>query len=448
MPLLFLKGKRYLFFAFGLLLLLAGAVGAAENTPAPPPPPAALPAAYEGAVRTASGEPVSGGLVRAFVAEEPCGEAPFAGGRYGDPENPDIPKLLVYSALGGDLSGKPVVFKVVTENKIYTAWTDPSEVLWQSGDIKTVDLITDPASGVEAPAAGAPAAPVYPVAAPASGGYTGSVTVTLTAFTPGSLIYYTTDGSDPKDGPGRKEYTAPLTFDRGTTLKAVAEKNGARSEVSTYTYAVSPDATSMPETAPGGSPDAQPVLSDISGHWAESSVVQLVYLGVVKGYEDNTFRPENEISRLEAVAVLARALKTAGEAEDGLAAFSDAAAVPAWGRRILAAAVKEGLIKGYPLDGGKMALNPDGPVSRAEMAALSGRLIVKLQGPRQAPRQAPRVDFADRDLIPEWAADEIALTVAAGIVKGYPDNTFGPDKNVTRAECAVMAGRLLAAGGP
>ena len=44
------------------------------------------------------------------------------------------------------------------------------------------------------------------------------------------------------------------------------------------------------------------------------------------------------------------------------------------------------------------------------------------------------LEFADKELIGEWARDSILIAVKSGIISGYPDNTFRPRNNITRAE--------------
>src|SRR6266481_3683663 len=63
-----------------------------------------------------------------------------------------------------------------------------------------------------------------PTFSPAGGTYTGSVTVTISDFTNGATIYYTTDGSTPTTSSAI--YTGALTFTQTTTLKAMAAASG------------------------------------------------------------------------------------------------------------------------------------------------------------------------------------------------------------------------------
>ena len=88
------------------------------------------------------------------------------------------------------------------------------------------------------------------------------------------------------------------------------------------------------------------------------------------------------------------------------------------------------IVNGYP-DGRYL---PEKGVSRAEFVTL----LTKTLGWAQ---QAPGTGFGDD--IPEWAAGSIGAAVNRGIVQGYPDGTFRPDKNISRAEMAVIMDKAL-----
>ncbi|GIP39284.1 hypothetical protein J31TS4_25640 [Paenibacillus sp. J31TS4] len=51
--------------------------------------------------------------------------------------------------------------------------------------------------------------------------------------------------------------------------------------------------------------------------------------------------------------------------------------------------------------------------------------------------------FADRANISPWALEAISAAANAGIITGYPDNTFNPQGNATRAEAAKVIVRAL-----
>ncbi|WP_308637876.1 S-layer homology domain-containing protein [Paenibacillus silvisoli] len=88
-----------------------------------------------------------------------------------------------------------------------------------------------------------------------------------------------------------------------------------------------------------------PSVTDIAGHWSEASIKQAISDGIVKGYADGTFKPEKTVTRAEFAVMLMNALKPEG---DGAAlTFKDAAQIGAWAQKAVAQAVQAGLLKGY-----------------------------------------------------------------------------------------------------
>ncbi|MBR2013646.1 MAG: S-layer homology domain-containing protein [Clostridia bacterium] len=105
--------------------------------------------------------------------------------------------------------------------------------------------------------------------------------------------------------------------------------------------------------------------------WALGNVKVAYYFGVMKGSADATglnFRPESNISREEAFAMFVRIYDLSGSAD--LTAFKDHASVSPWAKKSIEAAVASGLIEGD--DNGM--LNPQKPITRAELAAMISRV--------------------------------------------------------------------------
>lgn len=80
--------------------------------------------------------------------------------------------------------------------------------------------------------------PEVPVASLPSGTYTGSQTVTVTSETSGAEIYYTLDGTDPRNSVTAILYDQSITISGTVTLKTIAVKNDMISEVSEYNYTI------------------------------------------------------------------------------------------------------------------------------------------------------------------------------------------------------------------
>jgi hypothetical protein len=86
-------------------------------------------------------------------------------------------------------------------------------------------------------------------------------------------------------------------------------------------------------------------LSDISRHWAEANIIQAVTGGIVGGYPDGTYKPDHTVTRAEFAVMLMNALKTQVEAE--ALTFIDLAKIPTWAQKAVAQAAQAGIIKGY-----------------------------------------------------------------------------------------------------
>lgn len=86
-------------------------------------------------------------------------------------------------------------------------------------------------------------------------------------------------------------------------------------------------------------------FDDISGHWAEETIRQAASAGIATGYEDGSFKPNRTVTRAEFAVMLMNALKSSGEESE--LAFEDAANIPAWARIAVALAVQAGIITGY-----------------------------------------------------------------------------------------------------
>ena len=348
-------------------------------------------------------------------------------------------------------NGKKLSFVVIIGSKEYPAAALPEDIVCAEGTLKdnlVLAIEKDKSSGGGGGGGSdSDSAPAKPFAAPYGGTYKGSIEVSLATTTNGAVIYYTTDGSNPKESATRKEYTEPFKVGTTTVVRAVAYKDNLFSDILISAYTIKePDAAEPngeddpPATSDNNPPAAGDAggLVDMKGHWAALTVQELVEKGIISGYEDNTFRPDNLINRAECSAILARALNlNAGAAT--LDAFSDSADVPAWAKDPVAAAVEASLLKGYPEADGSTTFRPARQVTRAELAVILSRVVVKELGEQQP----VAASFTDLEKIPTWALDGINLAAEKGLEQGYPDGTFQPDKEVTRAEAAAMIARLL-----
>ena len=117
-------------------------------------------------------------------------------------------------------------------------------------------------------------------------------------------------------------------------------------------------------------------FADVEGEWYATAVNWAASVGVVNGYEDNTFRPNDAITREQLAAILMNYAAYKGEdvnARASLDAYSDAENVSTWATDTMSWAVAEGYITGMTAD----TLQPQGSATRAQVAAILERFLAE-----------------------------------------------------------------------
>ena len=117
-------------------------------------------------------------------------------------------------------------------------------------------------------------------------------------------------------------------------------------------------------------------FSDVDDEWFATAVNWAANVGVVNGFEDNTFRPNDAITREQLAAILCNYAAWKGEdvsARAELSRYSDAAAISSWATDVMRWAVAENLISGVTND----TLQPQGAATRAQVAAILQRFLSK-----------------------------------------------------------------------
>lgn len=199
--------------------------------------------------------------------------------------------------------------------------------------------------------------------------------------------------------------------------------------------------------AAGTTNAAGTTFKDIQGHWAQSTITQALNDGYIKGYQDGTFKPNGIVTRAEFAAMLTRGSKLGNT--QGTASFSD---VPPghWAHEAVTKAVGMGFIK--PSDYASGKFNPNVAMTRFEMAKwLSNGLAGSDESYAKALQEVqntilPFTEFY-KGGIGKAQVGYLALVMGTGIITGYPDGSFGGNKNVTRAETVAMLYRYLGAEG-
>ncbi len=163
-------------------------------------------------------------------------------------------------------------------------------------------------------------------------------------------------------------------------------------------------------------------LNEVS--WAKQVIEKWAGIGLVSGYADGTFKPGNAITRAEFTVIAYNAF----ELESTTRKAFDDVKTSDWFYQPVSQMAAQGFINGY----GDGSFKPNAPITRAEAAII----LVNIQGLKANP-EAISI-FEDAGLIPPWAAGYIGAAFEAKNISGYPDGTFRPNANITRAESVVM----------
>lgn len=191
----------------------------------------------------------------------------------------------------------------------------------------------------------------------------------------------------------------------------------------------------------------QPVrYVDIIDHWAKNEIVSLSIQGIINGYPDRLFKPNNPLTRSELIYLLDKAIGFEMDGSNALQEeFKD---IPNsyWAYDSIVAAKQYGIVEGYP-DG---TFRPNQTVTREEMAAFLYRALYSdLSSLTQNPSVTNEVYGSEQPIFFEdvpnlhWAAKEINTLASDGVIKGIREGIFGLGERVTRAEAATMIYRLI-----
>ncbi|MNI39673.1 Endo-1,4-beta-xylanase A precursor [compost metagenome] len=182
----------------------------------------------------------------------------------------------------------------------------------------------------------------------------------------------------------------------------------------------------------------QGAFSDVTGHWAQSSIENLASRLIVNGNEEGQFQANRTISRAEFISILVRALGI--HESDKTANFIDVSDND-WYYDTVNIGVEYGLIQGYE----KGEFRPDNQVTKQEAMVMLTKAL-KLAG-KDVSISAEQIDIAlsslqDREQLASWAREAAAMNLQEEIVNGY-QGKLAPRSNITRAETVKMIEQLL-----
>lgn len=170
---------------------------------------------------------------------------------------------------------------------------------------------------------------------------------------------------------------------------------------------------------------------DTKGHYAENHIEKLFDYNIINGYGDNTYRPDNDITRGEFAVIIVNALeKACGYNLGSSTAFSDISGH--FSEIYICKLVSCGIVNGFE-DG---TFRPDECITRGQAAIIACNMLLYCGIEMKKCASYP-------DTTGHYAEKHINTLKAFGVVNGYEDGTFKPDENITRGQAAMYVANCL-----
>ncbi|WP_338751925.1 S-layer homology domain-containing protein [Bacillus sp. FJAT-52991] len=171
---------------------------------------------------------------------------------------------------------------------------------------------------------------------------------------------------------------------------------------------------------------------DITGITLEKEMRAMVEAGVMQGYGDGIYKPNQQVTRAEFATFISRALKL----PEGASTFPDVPKSSKLSYGVNAAAAAK-IVNGYS-DG---KFHPELPITRKDMALMINNALNYLN----VDTTYDKSSFSDTAELSSTHKNAIDKSVSLKIISGFPDNTFRPNDQATRAQASAFIYRMLEA---
>ena len=176
----------------------------------------------------------------------------------------------------------------------------------------------------------------------------------------------------------------------------------------------------------GFRPDAITDYGDAYGHWAYDALTWAVDNGVLVGTSEDKLNPDGYLTRAQMAAMIDRLFGTYKSAD--ISRYTDVSR-GSWYYDYIAQAVHMGTFAGYS----NRRMGPNDNITREQAIVVLARTVCLPSAGNSALAR-----FPDRNQVGAWAADSVAAMVERGYVSGYNDGHLNPKGQITRAEMAQI----------
>ena len=174
-----------------------------------------------------------------------------------------------------------------------------------------------------------------------------------------------------------------------------------------------------------------------SNFWAYESITKMTKEGIMSGYRNGTFKPNDPLSREEAASLFSNMI---GDTPSIMLAssFSDITS-DRWSSLAIESVARANIISGY----GDNTYRPEQYMSRQEFAVVADKFL-HYQGYRtEDPTALDTIYFSDQKFIAPWAQSSVRELALWGFINYSTKGLFNPEKYITRGEAAEITYRLL-----
>ncbi|MDB9400797.1 S-layer homology domain-containing protein [Microcystis aeruginosa CS-567/02-A1] len=176
-----------------------------------------------------------------------------------------------------------------------------------------------------------------------------------------------------------------------------------------------------------------------SSFWAASAISQTAEMGFISGFPDRTFRPGQNLTKVQAIVSIVNGLKLTGGNPQVLNVYRDRTQIPSYATNAVAIATQSLLVVNYPQT---EQLEPLRDITRGEVATLIYQALVA-KGEEKAIASpyivSPDVNIPGfTDISGHWAEPFIRGLASMNLTHGFADGSYQPDKPMTRAEYAAL----------
>lgn len=263
------------------------------------------------------------------------------------------------------------------------------------------------------------------IAAPSNGSENSGAFGDITYTEPGTYIYTITEVEGNHDNIIYDDHVLTITVTVDEDMNVAVDTDGSR----TFTNIRWND-----ETTPGTTDEETPDLNTQDHYSYIVGYPEDYRTGEATDNEDLwPVKPQGNITRAEVATIFYRLLTDEARAENWTQSndFTDVSSDD-WFNTPVSTLSAMGILTGYE-DG---SFQPNAPITRAEFAAIAVRFY-----------ENDSVDYTDGTFSDitgsEWFADAVQAAKEQGIIGGYPDGSFQPNKAITRAEACSIVNRTL-----